>query len=426
MGTRRNLTSSAALIAALALTAAACSGDDDNNPSADDTTAATGAEPDTETTVAGEAATGAPFTIGVVNIEGAPTFDFPEFTDGFDSAAKHVNERLGGAGGRPIEIEECTAQGTPESSQQCAQELASKDVELVLVGLDIFTDYATFAAAGIPVVGSIPILPNDYSAEAVYLTGGNLGVMTAITAIAKNELGAEKVGIVSSDNPAGNAGSDILEDALTAAGIDYNIVKGGDNETDAGYQGLMRQANEGDPDALISLYAGPGCIGTIRARTALGIDTPVISTGLCRNKDVIDVVGDEAVGWIFATGDDSGEQFDVMTQAIADFKGIEPDEVNTGGFTVIGFLQLMTMFEAANDVAEANGADALTGLAVYEEMKNSTDRKLWPGTQPYECGQEPDYPSICTFGIQFSEYLPGGELELLADGEFVDGKEYLP
>ncbi len=413
-----------ALGAALALTAAACSGDDDDATT--DTTEATADEPDTETTVAGEAATGEPFTIGVVNIEGSPTFDFPEFTDGFDSAAQYVNEQLGGAGGRPIVIEECIAQGTPESSQQCAQELAEKDVELVLVGLDIFTDYATYAAAGIPVVGSIPILAPDYAAEAVYITGGNLGVMTAITAVAKDELGATKVGILSSDNAAGNAGSDILEEALTTAGIEYTIVKGGDNETDAGYQGLMRQANEGDPDALISLYAGPGCVGTIRARTALGIDTPVISTGLCRNKDVIDVVGDEAVGWIFATGDDSGDQFDVITQAIADFKGIEPDEVNTGGFSVIGFLQLMTMYEAANDLAEADGADALTGAAVYDEMKNSTDRTLWGGGQPYDCGQEPAYPSVCTFGIQFSEYLPGGELELLADGEFIDGREYLP
>jgi branched-chain amino acid transport system substrate-binding protein len=412
-----------ALFTALTLTGAACSGDDDETGT---TAATTAVEPGTDTTVAGVVATGEPFTIGVVNIEGAPTFDFPEFTDGFDAAAKYVNEQLGGAGGRPIVIEECIAQGTPESSQQCAQELAEKDVELVLVGLDIFTDYATYEAASIPVIGSIPILPPDYAAEAWYLTGGNLGVMTAITAVADRELGAKKVGILSSDNPAGNAGSDILEDALTKAGIEYTIVKGGDNETDAGYQGLMRQANEGDPDVLISLYAGPGCVGTIRARTALGIDTPVLSTGLCRNKDVIDVVGDEAVDWIFATGDDSGELFDVMTRAIADFKGIEPDEVNTGGFTVIGFLQMMTMYEAANDIAAANGAEALTGAAVYDEMKNSTNRTLWGGGQPYDCGQEPDYPSICTFGIQFSRFLPGGELELLADGEFIDGREYLP
>lgn len=412
-----------ALLTVLALLAASCGGEDDD----DDTSSPTSDSSPTETDAPGVAATGEPFTIGVINIEGAPAFDFPEFTDGFDAATQYVNDELGGAGGRPIIIEECIAQGSPESSQQCAQELTSKNVELVLVGLDVFTDYTTFAAAGIPVIGSIPILATDYAAEAIYITGGNLAVMTSIAMVARDELGAKKVGILSADNAAGNAGSDILEDALTAAGIEYTIVKGGDNETDAGYQGLMRQAAEGDPDALVSLYSGPGCVGTIRARTALGLDTPVLTTGLCRDKSVIDVVGDEAVGWIFATGDDSGEQFDVIRNALAEFKGVDPDDVNTGGFTVIGFLQLMSVWDVANDLAQADGPDALTGTAVYEEMKTATDRALWGGGGlPYDCGQESDYPSICSYGLQYSEYLPGGELELLADGAFISGQELLP
>ena len=411
-------------LAVLSLVAASCGDDDDGGgATAEDSSSSTTAADETDD--GGEEATGEPFTIGVVNIEGAPSFDFPEFTDGFDAAAKYVNEELGGLGGRPIEIEECIAQGTPESSQQCAQELASKDVELALIGLDIFTDYNTFAAAGIPVIGSVPILPGDYGADAIYLTGGNLSAMSAIAKVAQEVVGAKTVGIISTDNAAGNAAVQILEPALTNAGIEFTTVKGGDNETDAGYQGLVRQAAEGDPDALISLYAGPGCVGTIRARKSLGIEVPAITTGLCRSKDVIDVVGDDAVGWIFATGDDSGEAMDTVRDGVAELKGVEPDEVNTGGFTVIGWLIFMTMAEVGQELA-ADDPAALTGQAIYDEMKSSTDRMLWGSENVYECGQEPAYPTVCTYAVQFSEYKPGGELALVGEGEFISGQDLLP
>ena len=47
----------------------------------------------------------------------------------------------------------------------------------------------------------------------------------------------------------------------------------------------MAQANADNPDLLISLYDGPGCIGTMRGRTSLGITTPVLGGELvCRDR----------------------------------------------------------------------------------------------------------------------------------------------
>ncbi len=66
------------------------------------------------------------------------------------AAVDYLNEH-GGMGGRPIRLESCAASGSPETSQACAQELAGKNVELVLLGLDLFPDYATYTAADIPV-----------------------------------------------------------------------------------------------------------------------------------------------------------------------------------------------------------------------------------------------------------------------------------
>lgn len=108
------------------------------------------------------------------------------------------------------------------------------------------------------------------------------------------------MGIIHADNAGANSTAASLEAALDIAGIEWTAVKGGDNETDAGFQGLMRQATEGNPDVLVSLYSDAGCIGTMRARASLGITIPVITTNICADKDVIDAVGDDATGWYFA------------------------------------------------------------------------------------------------------------------------------
>ncbi|MSX15929.1 MAG: hypothetical protein F2805_06375, partial [Actinobacteria bacterium] len=56
--------------------------------------------------------TGEPFVIGVVNTEGSPAADFPDFTNAFRAAANYINSELGGFAGRPIELEICISVGS--------------------------------------------------------------------------------------------------------------------------------------------------------------------------------------------------------------------------------------------------------------------------------------------------------------------------
>jgi hypothetical protein len=122
--------------------------------------------------------TGEEMLVGLVNTEGTPGLDFPEIREDIAGAFDYLNQH-GGYGGRPLRLETCAAKGSPETSQACAQELAGKGVELVLVGLDLFPDYATYTAANIPVIGILPILPGDYTADALFLTGGNATLTSA-------------------------------------------------------------------------------------------------------------------------------------------------------------------------------------------------------------------------------------------------------
>ncbi len=368
-------------------------------------------------------ASGEPIVLGMVNTEGAAGLDFPEMRTDTNLALAYLNEH-GGFGGRPVVIEHCAAIGSPESSQACAQELSGKGVEMALLGLDLFPGYDTFAAANIPVVGALPILPPDYTADALFVTGGNATTMAAMVALAVEEFDAQRVGIVSADNPGANGSEAALISALGKAGIEYKSLKGGDNETDAGFQGLIREANSERPDLMVSLYADAGCVGAMRGRVALGITTPMVSTAICGSAEVIDVVGDDAVGWYFvgvgAPGDTASQlEFDAL---------IEPTygggATASLGIGALGITQLMTLARVANAVA-ADGGE-VTGAAIYERMATATDILNFPNDSALACGSSATYPSVCNFEFPIGTYVAGGEIETVPGFESISVIDYLP
>lgn len=369
---------------------------------------------------------GEPMVVGLVNTEGVPSLDFPDVREAMEGAVDYLGQH-GGFGGRPIQLETCIAKGSPESSQACAQELVGKGVEMVLLGLDVFPDYATYTAAGVPVIGVLPILPGDYSADALFLTGGNATVMAAVALAAQDHFGAESVGIISADNPGSNSSEASLTAALDLLGVAHTTVKGGDTETDAGFQGLVREVTSDDPDVLVSLYADAGCIGMMRARVSLAIDTPVITTGICSSTEVLEQVGDDAVGWNFVgvTTRADTPASRLVQEIMAPVLGVEPDEVDQAslGLGALGLYLVMSLAVYANTVAETGD---VTGIAIRDHLATGTDLKLWPGTSPIACGASPDYPSICSFTFPFAEYVEGGEVRTIEGLEAVSVLDHLP
>lgn len=380
----------------------------------------------TDTTAPAKVPTGTEMVIGMVNTEGTPGLDFPDMRRDLEGVVTYLNSH-GGFGNRPIRLETCVAKGSPETSQACAQELIGKGVELVLLGLDLFPDYKAYSAAKIPVIGVLPILPSDYKADALFLTGGNATVMSAIAVALKDHLGAKSVGIIGADNPGANSTAASLKAALDVAGITYTLVKGGDNETDAGYQGLIREASKDNPDALVSLYSDAGCIGTIRGRAALGLTMPVVTTGICSGKSILDVVGDDAEGWYFAgvTPDTNSPAQQLEKEILAPVLGVSADKVELTGLGLGGLSYLMMM--SLNDYAtQMNDAGTeVTGASLYSYLKTTTGLTLYGGGAPIECGSVAKYPSICSFIFPFVKY-EGGKIVAVDDMQQIDSRTYLP
>lgn len=367
--------------------------------------------------------TGEPIVIGMVNTEGTPGLDFPEMRTDTDLAVAYLNEH-GGFGGRPIEVVHCTAAGSPETSQACAQEMSGEGVELVMLGLDLFPGYDTYAASDIPVFGALPILPGDYTADALFHTGGNATTMAGMAGFAVEQFGAETVGIISADNPGANSSEASLTAALDKAGVSYVSIKGGDNETDAGFQGLMREATKDSPDVLVSLYDDAGCVGAIRARVSLALDLPTISTPICGSAEVIDVVGDDALGWYFvgAGASDGSASAQTLDEIIEPEYGA--DASGSLGLGALGIGQVMGLANVANALA-AEGAE-ITGAAMYERLAKADDLVNFPNESPYACNTSETYPSVCNFAFPVGAYGEGGELITVPGFESFDVVAYLP
>ena len=167
-----------------------------------------------------------------------------------------------------------------------------------------------------------------------------------------------------------NASEASLTASLDLAGIAHSTIKGGDNETDAGYQGLMRQAADGDPDLIVSLYADAGCVGTIRGRASLGIEIPVVATSICADQAVIDIVGDDALGWSFVgiqTDEDTPEKL-MLQEMLSPALGVSPEEVDPAalGLGGLGAVMMMSLAEYGGAMVEAG--TEVTGSSLYEYL----------------------------------------------------------
>jgi hypothetical protein len=274
----------------------------------------------------------------------------------------------------------------------------------------------------------LPILPGDYTANALFLTGGNATTTAAMAAVAKNHFKAKTVGIVSADNAGANGTEASLTAALDLAGIAHTTIKGGDNETDAGYQGLMREASKDNPDLLVSLYAGDGCIGTMRGRAALAIEIPVITTAICSGRDVLSEVGEDAVGWTFigVRTQEVTPELAILQEMLAPALGVEPADVDSTalGLGALGMIGIMSVTQFANMMA-AEGTD-VTGPALYEFIKSTPGLSAWPNGAGIECGASAKYPSICAFTFPVSEYVSGGKVVTIEGLDAVSTKDFLP
>ena len=264
MGTSRRVPSRVVgCLAAVALLAAGCSGESDGG-------GADGAGP------AGE-----PIRVGFHSLEGAAV-SFPDIRIGFEEGVAYVNEVLGGVDGRPLEVEACRTDVTPESSIDCANRFVEQDVVAAVQGIDIGADamIPVLSGAGVAEVGAAAV-SNEVQVDtghSFFLSPSTQGLI-ALGISTVVDQGADTIRFFATDDPNAHATTDeVIRPIGEALGVDADSIFY--DPAAADWAALVATADEQGADAMGTPgSAEPDCTAMMSAISQSGVDTEVFLGG---------------------------------------------------------------------------------------------------------------------------------------------------
>lgn len=398
----------AVLFVALATALTACSANETSSGSSKEPS--NGSSASAETGYNGAAlkkAAGDGVKFGFVNQVGAATGDFAQAGVGTKVAQAYINNELGGIGGRPMDIEECLTDGTPEKSQSCANKLIGEKVLSVMTGIDLGapTSVPIYESANIPLTFGAPIQPKEYtSPNAFYSIGASPVQVPAVARFIKDKLDAKTVVSVGTDAPAGvSSYTTFIEGPLKKLGIASSFIAAPAGTADFATQ--AQQAVSKKPDAIVLLVGPQDCTKLIKALQGAGSKIPAIGTGSCVVPELFTQNAVAGKGMYF-TGETQQLQQSPVTDEMKQFlyahkKYADEDLSKVDAFTLLGFQSTMNLWELSNVI----GVDKLTSDSIPAFLKATKQQHNWLAT-PYTCVGPPvaAFPAICHTDATFYQF----------------------
>ncbi len=395
-------------------------------------------------------AAGDPIVVGLQNPEGDPNGSFPEASLAAQAATDYINNELGGLGadiqngkaGRPIKLEVCKMAISPDDSQRCANELATKKPTVVMSPINFFgNQFPVFAASKTPVIVGTPITIADFTTPGAYSIGaggGCLGAHTALVYYATHQLKGTKIGIPWADTPPGVVCYYDLEakpmDVL--AGKVKSSSKEAGSIPDATYLGIpikpatpditaqVTQLLDYKPDVIIFSAQASDCWNLVAGLGRLGWTPdkiPLVLSGSCVDYDAAKAAGDLAKGIYFITGsgsliDDPANIPDPRQKAEAinyQTKSKEfglPTDQYTKGYATISWGMYMSLWEMTGEIARS-GKDV--DSATISDIYKATENQHSYGSTPLACAKAPQpYVAICNADVTVSQWNGTGLTEV--------------
>lgn len=355
-------------------------------------------------------------TLGFVNMEGSPAGSFPEARAGAEAAVAYVNQTQGGVDGRQLELEACQTNGTPESSQSCAQRLVAAQPAAVVGGVDFGAEAAVpvITTAGIPYVTGSPTLIGELRNEGAYaFTGGVAGDLLAIGQYLIDEQQVRSVGVLHADLPG------LLNAAVSAAGDVFRAKQVNDvtlvaEKVDAAdFAPALTAALAGDPEALIVVFPAQSCSRILQAAASLGVQAQMYFPGACASPAVVESAGSVLERTTFAAGYTPVPATGGTPEEQAFREAIPADQrspVSQAAFSSV--LNLA----AVMDTAGTDPASVRTALSQAVDAPNVF-------AHPYTCDglQISLLPSVCNLDVRLLRFTDGEFSDLV--GDWVNGSE---
>ena len=326
---------------------------------------------------------------------------------------EYINAELGGPDGRPIELDVCITNGSPESSTACANQMVEREVVAVLGGVDLGSaaSLPILTAAGIPYIGTTPLLPADLTTEGAFtLDPGGLGI-AASSAFAVDDLGAKRVTVLHDDSPQGKQLAEaFVRPVLLGRGLrpaDVELVP--EKQDAADLSPAVAASTRRDPDAVLVVFPPPACARIMQAAGALDVQAHMLYIGRCAGPNVVAAGGPGAEGAYFFSSirniDADARDPDVRLykEKITQFGG---DDVEAASYdTARGFATTMTFYQRLATLEP----DDLTPAGVTAAFRAAVDAPAFMG-HPYTCdGRQavPGFVSVCNTQVRIYQYTEG-------------------
>jgi branched-chain amino acid transport system substrate-binding protein len=377
-------------VCAVALLAAACGSSDDGTASGTGGTGGASGGP-----------TGAPITIGVqAPMNGAAAF--PQSGYGATAAVAYINEELGGINGRPLKIDLCAGDGSPETAISCANKFVSENVPVVFDAYDstVSAQVPILTGAKITIVGTLggqgtaDALPNP---QAYYWSGpletSALGSMTVL-----QKVGAKKAALLLQESPAAHSYFDKLITPISAK-LGLSVSASYTPTTNMNFSVLAATELAAKPDTtgIISLPED-GCTGLFKALRQQGWDGRIFA-GSC--SQFISAMGKDASGiivqprlWVPLSKDNAPKEVQDQLAIFSTYMAKAGYSKEESARSLYSFAGLVNLAKAMQTIqGDLTNTTVATAMSQVKDMKTfagptvTCDGKQWPG-RPSSCSKQ--------------------------------------
>jgi branched-chain amino acid transport system substrate-binding protein len=369
---------------------------------------------------------GDPLVIGVQSLDTGPVA-YPQNTYGAKAAEWYINNKLDGIGGRPLKLDICSGDGTPETGVKCANDFVAKDVPVLFDAYDgtsVGAMTPILKEAGIPIVGLLAgqgVAEREAYPTAFYFSGpletSALGMVKVLS-----DMGHKKASLALTDAPSSHGYVDDLVKPMGAKlGLDVSAVYAKVDSINYQVVAATELADKPDVAGVIALPED-GCTGLLGALRQSGYDGTLFA-GSC--SQFISDLGPDAAGtivqprlWVPLSRDhapaEAQKQLDEFAEAMKAV-GYEKEQSARSLYSFAGLIDLAQIIDGiSGDITAKSVMDAMTKVKDFQTFlgpKVTCDGKQWPG-RPGACSHE---------GI-FFEVQDDGTLAPVNQEGFVDLK----
>jgi branched-chain amino acid transport system substrate-binding protein len=379
------------------------------------------AAPDADVFGTPNAATGDPIVFGTLDVASGPV-TFPEVLAAEQAAVEYVNAYLGGIGGRPIKLVSCETDGTPATSQRCANQILDQNPVAIIGGADVGSPGAIpiWEGADLAYLGGIPFTPVEQaSPNAVIFSSVSTADNAAASVFAAKELGAKSAAVIYTSDTQGTAVAEgVIIPTMTAAGI-TDITKISIPPTASDVASAVATAVGANPD-VIYVNAPAACPNILSSLLQLGNQATILGIDPCTSPPAIAGANGGAEGLYFAAPVlDPSAGTDETKLYVAAMQKWAPADVHLDSLAAIGFQTIINVQAALKDFT----SDDLTTEKILAAFTDGADHHNFM-SHDYTCDGKAlaGAPAVCNAFQQIRQIKDGAPVAV--NDDWVEAGEY--